>query len=120
MFSCPAYLPRDGRRDRMNVARIIIADDDELVVDIVRSALEARGHVVGSLSNGKYVKRVAEAKRPDLVILDCSMPEVCGMQALSELRSSEQVYSLPILVLTARRGTSDQDIAMQAGADDYL
>ena len=48
--------------------RIIIADDDELVVSIVRAALEQRGHIVGELSDGKLVKRVVELKRPDVVI----------------------------------------------------
>ena len=99
---------------------IIIADDDQLVVEIVRSALEARGHVVGDLSDGKLVKRVVELKRPEVVILDCSMAEVSGIVALKEIRASASASKTPVLMLTARRGQADEGIAWVAGADDYL
>ena len=98
---------------------VIIADDDELVVDIVRTALEARGHVVGRLDDGKPVRDVVELKRPDVVILDCAM-EVSGIVALKEIRASEWAYATPVLILTARRSTADEEIAWSAGADDYL
>ncbi len=98
---------------------VIIADDDELVVDIVRTPLEARGHVVGRLNDGKPVRNVVELKRPDVVILDCAM-EVSGIVALKEIRASEMAYDTPVLILTARRSTADEEIAWSAGADDYL
>ena len=98
---------------------IIIADDDELVVDIVRTALESRGHIVGGLSDGKPVRNVVELKRPDIVILDCAM-EMSGIAALKEIRASDTVYATPVMILTARRGAADEDIAWGAGADDYL
>lgn len=99
---------------------VIIADDDELVVDIVRAALEARGHVVGGLSDGKPVRKVVELKRPDVVILDCAMAEVSGILALKEIRASDNAYATPVLMLTARRSVADEGIALAAGADDYL
>lgn len=99
---------------------IIIADDDELVIDIVRAALETRGHVVGGLRDGKPVRNVVELKRPDVVILDCAMEEVSGIAALKEIRASENAYATPVLVLTGRRSVADEEIALAAGADDYL
>ena len=102
------------------MARIIIADDDPLTVDLIRSVLEARGHIVGSLEDGSRVKQVVETKRPDLLILDCSMPQVSGIQALRELRTSLPGYETPVLVLTGRRSLIDEDIAWKAGANDYL
>lgn len=98
---------------------IIIADDDELVVEIVRAALEARGHVVGGLSDGKPVRSVVELKGPEVVILDCAMG-VSGIVALKEIRASEKSYATPVLMLTARCGAADEEIAWSAGADDYL
>jgi DNA-binding response OmpR family regulator len=98
---------------------VIIADDDELVIDIVRQALEARGHVVGALSDGGPVRNVVELKRPDVVILDCSMEQVSGITALKEIRSSKASLT-PVLVLTARRSATDENIALGAGANDYL
>jgi DNA-binding response OmpR family regulator len=102
------------------MARIIIVDDDELVVEVVRNALEARGHIVGALTDGKPVKNVVEFKKPDLVILDCAMPELPGVEALREIRSSLTAYATPVLMLTGLRGKTDEEIAMRAGADDYL
>lgn len=99
---------------------VIIADDDELVVDVVRAALEARGHVVGGLSDGKPVSTIVELKRPDVVILDCTMEEVSGIVALREIRASPTAFATPVLILTARCGAADEEIAWQAGADDYL
>lgn len=99
---------------------VIIADDDELVVDIVRATLEARGHIVGGLSDGKPVSKIVELKRPDVVILDCTMEQVSGIVALRQIRASATAFATPVLILTARCGAADEDIAWQAGADDYL
>ena len=102
------------------MALILIADDDELVVEVVREALTARGHVVGALDDGVRVKAVVELKRPDLVILDCSMPELPGVEALRQIRSSTICYATPVLMLTGRRSKADEEIALRTGADDYL
>ena len=105
---------------RRFVALILMADDDELVVEVVRAALGARGHIVGALNDGTSVKQVVELKRPDLVILDCAMPETTGVQALREIRMSDSGFATPVLMLTARTSQADEDIAFRAGADDYL
>lgn len=102
------------------MARIIIADDDPMTVDVVRGALEQRGHIVGALEDGTDVRKVVEMKRPDLVILDCMMPKTSGMAALRDLRTAPGGYDTPVLVLTGRRSLSDEGIAWEAGADDYL
>ena len=102
------------------MALILIADDDELVIDVVRAALEARGHIVGGLNDGTSVRQVVELKRPALVILDCSMPELTGVEALRQIRMSTKVYATPVLMLTARTSQADENIAVRAGADDYL
>lgn len=102
------------------MALIIIADDDELVLDVVRFALEGEGHVVGVLHDGTDVKKVVELKQPDLVILDCLMPGRSGVDALRDLRGSQIAYKTPVLMLTARAGRTDEGIALRCGADDYL
>lgn len=97
-----------------------MADDDELAIEVVRAALEARGHIVGGLNDGTSVRQVVELKRPALVILDCSMPETTGVEALRQIRNSTKVSETPVLMLTARTSQADEDIAFRAGADDYL
>ena len=76
--------------------------------------------IVGGLSDGKPVSKIVELKRPDVVILDCTMEQVSGIVALRQIRASATAIATPVLMLTARRGAADEDIAWQAGADDYL
>lgn len=102
------------------MALILLADDDPLVGLVVREALSARGHVVGLVENGVDAVRVVALKNPGLAILDCSMPEMNGIEALIRIRRSAAGYRIPILMLTARRGDADVEIAMRAGADHYL
>ena len=102
------------------MALILIADDDELVIEVVRGAFGARGHIVGAVDDGMAVADIVEFKRPALVILDCNMPEIGGIEALRQIRLLRIAYATPVLMLTVRRGESDEEIAMRAGANDYL
>lgn len=102
------------------MALILIADDDEIVVVVVRSALEARGHAVGAVDDGMPVMAILDLKRPNLLILDCVMPEMCGVETLRQIRLSPISYATPVLMLTANCGQGDEDIARRAGANDYL
>jgi DNA-binding response OmpR family regulator len=102
------------------MALILIADDDELVIDMVRAALCARGHIVGAVDDGMPVASIVDFKKPALVILDCNMPELSGIAALRQIRLSRTCFATPVLMLTACRGQADEDIAMRAGANDYL
>ena len=102
------------------MARIIIADDDELVTEIVRETLQAEGHIVGVVDNGADAWRAILAKRPDLVILDCNMPEANGIMVLREMRKRMDFADTPVLMLTGRRGKADVDTAMYEGATAYM
>ena len=102
------------------MARIIIAEDDEIVTDIVRDALTKAGHIVGVANNGADGLRAIQAKEPDLVILDCNMPELSGLLVLREMRNSATLYDTPVLVLTGRRDQRDVDLAYNQGANDYM
>lgn len=102
------------------MARIIIADDDEIVGEIACEALIARGHAAGVIANGRDALHVIRARKPDLVIMDCNMPEMNGLLVLRELRQSAEFCDLPMLVLTARRSDTDMDLAYHQGASDYM
>ena len=102
------------------MATILIADDDELVIEVVRQALEPRGHFVGAVDDGVPVLGLVEGRHPALVILDCGLPEVSGIEALCQIRGSNTCYDTPVLMLTGRRGEADEAIAMRAGANEYL
>lgn len=102
------------------MARIIIADDDEIIGELAREALMDGGHGVGVVTNGADALRAVRARRPDLLILDCNMPELSGVLVLRELRNSPALSDLPVMMLTGRRSTQDKDLAMFAGADAYV
>lgn len=101
------------------MARIILAEDDDVSAYMARSALEDRGHIVGVLPDGSRVLDVATTKKPDLLILDASMPNKGGLEALREIRAALG-WSMPVLMLTGRTSRDDEALAYKAGADDYL
>jgi DNA-binding response OmpR family regulator len=102
------------------MATIIMAEDDEIVSQVARDALSQAGHVVGIVDNGADALRAIQVKNPDLVILDCNMPELNGLLVLREMRKSLALYDTPVLVLTGRSSSSDKDLAYYQGANDYM
>lgn len=102
------------------MGRIILADDDELVASLVCDAFIAAGHAVGWLQDGRAALDVVRQRRPDLLILDCNMPEMSGILVLRELRRSPTLFDLPVLMLTGRQSDRDEEIVRYEGANDYL
>lgn len=99
---------------------ILVADDEELIVELICEALEPLGGTVERLGDGLEVIDLALLKRPDLIILDCSMPGLSGVDALRQLRASDECFSTPVLMLTGRRAAADEAIAKRAGANYYM
>ncbi|HEX8414943.1 MAG TPA: response regulator transcription factor [Sphingomicrobium sp.] len=102
------------------MARIIMAEDDEIVGEVVQDAMMSAGHALGLLTNGADALAVIQARRPDLVILDCNMPEMSGLLVLRQMRESPELCDIPVLMLTGRRSERDTEIAFYEGADDYM
>lgn len=102
------------------MARIIVAEDDEIVGQIVCDTLIASGHGVGLLTDGAEALRIICIKKPDLAILDCNMPGLAGVTVLRALRRSFNMCKMPVLILTARQSARDVELAMHEGADDYV
>jgi two-component system response regulator MtrA len=103
-----------------SVARIIYVEDDDLSGALVRDVLTQAGHLVGVIGHGTLAYETIAFKKPDLVILDRSLPGMQGMEILKRLRQTPETYLTPILMLTAKRGNALADEALEAGADDYL
>lgn len=102
------------------MARIIYVEDDDVAGELVRDVLTQAGHLVGVIGHGTLAYETIAFKKPDLVILDRSLPGMPGMEILKRLRQSPDTYLTPILMLTAKRGNAPADEAIEAGADDYL
>ena len=99
---------------------VLLVDDDPLVADIVGTCLNRAGYTLGVLTDGRGALEVIEFERPALVLLDCAMPFVPGIEVLRQIRASQPCFAVPVLMLTARDRAADRDIAMRAGATGYM
>lgn len=99
---------------------ILVVDDEEMIVELICAALEPLGCALEMLNDGAEVIDVVIERRPDLVILDCFMPGLSGVDALRQIRASEECFMIPVLMLTGRRSAADEAIAKRAGANYYM
>lgn len=102
------------------MARIIYVEDDALVGEIVQQTLSDAGHLVGVIPHGTLAFDTISFKKPDLVILDRSLPGMQGVEILRALRRLTALYLTPIIMLSAKGGEEHIDEAMEAGANDYV
>jgi DNA-binding response OmpR family regulator len=97
--------------------RVLVVDDEERIVSIVRAYLEKEGYRVLTARDGQEALTVFQRERPNLVILDLMLPTVSGWDVCRELRRTSDV---PVLMLTARDDDTDKIVGLEIGADDYI
>lgn len=102
------------------MAVILVADDDEIMVELARFRLEQDGHRVLVANDGQAAVTLARKYLPDLVILDSMMPVLTGPEVLFEIRHDPELAAIPVLMLTARKGEEDVVNALRSGASDYM
>lgn len=103
--------------------RVLVVDDDASVRTVVSWQLEADGFTVVEAPDGQRALDSIEGLRPDLVVLDLSLPGVGGLDVLRRVRAAERATAstaLPVIVLSGRDGETDRIIGLDFGADDYL
>ena len=100
--------------------RVLVVDDHQPTVQLIRSALEGMGLDVRAAGNGAEALLAVHEEKPDLVILDVMMPILDGFQTLKVLQETADTRDLPVIMLTAR--SSDIDVARgwRSGATSYL
>ena len=97
--------------------KILVVDDEDLLVKGIRFNLQNEGYDVITGSNGLEALVLTQSERPDLVVLDVMMPEMDGLTACSKIREFSNV---PIILLTAKVQDMDKLMGFEQGADDYL
>ncbi|MGB3482958.1 MAG: response regulator transcription factor [Mycobacterium sp.] len=100
-------------------ARVLIADDDVVVRDVVRRYLERDGLAVAVADNGTDALRMLGAERIDVAVLDVMMPGPDGLTLCRSLRQGGD-FSVPVILLTALGEEADRIAGLEAGADDYV
>ena len=97
--------------------KILVVDDEQKIVKVVRGYLEQAGFGVVTASDGQQALTVFRHEKPNLVLLDLGLPEVDGLDVARALRKES---SVPIIMLTARVEETDRLIGLELGADDYI
>ncbi|WP_226486522.1 response regulator [Streptomyces parvulus] len=99
------------------MTRVLVVEDDPRLVRALVLNMRARRYGVDAAPDGTTALRLAQARRPDVVVLDLGLPDMDGVDIIRTLRGWSRV---PILVLSARRASREKVAALDAGADDYI
>ena len=100
--------------------RILIVDDHEDNVEVLRARLEAWGYRTDTASDGEQALAAVRDTRPDLVLLDVMMPKIDGIEVARRVKSDEELRFIPIIMQTALDSTEQKVEGLEAGADDYI
>ena len=100
--------------------KIIIIDDEEAMLHLLRIELEAEGFIVFSALDGKAGLDLIEKNRPDLIILDVMMPDLNGYEILTRLKGNKSTKDIPVMMLTAKGLDGDIQKGLELGVDEYI
>lgn len=100
--------------------RILIADDEQSVRQLLELVLQAQGYEVTAARNGDHLIRLAQDSIPDLILVDLMMPGLDGYEAIRQLRNDTRTAHIPMIILTARSAPNDVVTGFETGADDYV
>ena len=100
--------------------RVLLIEDEPNIIEAVSFILSRDGWDVKTHSNGHDAIDAVRARAPDLVILDVMLPGKSGMDILRELRESDGLRDLPVLMLTARGQSRDREMAEKAGVNRFM
>ena len=118
MAAPPASLP--ASQPPSPKARILVVEDEEDLLELVRFNLAREGYQVQGLARGEEALRAVRAQPPDLLLLDLMLPGMDGLELCRLLRADEATRALPIVMLTAKGEESDVVAGLELGADDYI
>ena len=104
----------------MDKKRILIVDDEEDILNVLRFRLEANNYEVLSASDGQEGLNKARSMKPDLIILDLMLPKLDGYKVCRMLKFDEKYKKTPIIMFTARVQKSDEKTGYEVGADAYI
>jgi len=104
----------------MSKERILVVEDNMDTYELVHFILEKKGYETFLAVNGRDGVNAALKQKPDLIIMDMSMPEMDGWTATSLIKKDPQTSSIPLVALTAHALPGDRQRAMDAGCDEYI
>lgn len=99
---------------------ILLAEDNEATIETISDYLECKGYCLTIAKNGQEAINLAQTKKPQMILMDISMPEIDGLEAIRTIRTHPDLTKIPIIALTALAMTGDREKCFQAGASEYI
>lgn len=104
----------------MSDHKILIVDDEKLILISTRIVLESVGHGVVTAASGEEAIGKAKEENPGLILLDIMMPGIDGWETLSRLKEDPETKDIPVIIFTAREHSRGRQLAREMGAADYF
>ena len=101
------------------MAKILLVEDNEMNRDMLSRRLERKGFEVVMAVDGGQAVTMAESERPDLILMDMSLPVMDGWEATRRVKAADTTGHIPVIALTAHAMAGDREKALGAGCDDY-
>jgi two-component system, cell cycle response regulator DivK len=101
------------------VTRILLVEDNEMNRDMLSRRLSRHGFDVLIAENGEAGVDLAASEKPDLILMDMSLPVMDGWEATRRIKANPVTSRIPVIALTAHAMANDRDMALKAGCDDY-
>lgn len=100
--------------------KILVVDDEEHIIQLIKFNLEKNGYKVISANNGVDGLKAARSEMPQLVLLDLMLPLLDGYDVCREIRRDNNISNLPVIMITAKGEELDKILGLELGADDYI
>lgn len=107
-------------KNTMAKERVLIVDDEEDILELLKYNLNREGYKVVSASSGEQCLQKAASEKPDLIVLDLMLPGIDGLEVTKILKNDSNTLHIPIIMLTAKGEEADIVAGLELGADDYI
>jgi CheY-like chemotaxis protein len=102
------------------MAKILIAEDERDIRELITFTLQIAGHQVVAASNGEEAWQAAGRENPDLILMDVRMPRMTGYEACRKIKADPQTVSIPVAFLSAKGQDGEVQTGLEAGAAEYI
>ena len=102
------------------MAKILIAEDERDIRDLVAFTLRFAGHEVAAASNGEEAVQLAPKEKPDLILMDVRMPRMTGYDACRVMKADPNLRDIPVVFLSAKGQENEIQTGLEVGAEEYL
>ena len=102
------------------MAKILIAEDERDIRDLITFTLRFAGHEVTAVTNGEEAYQTAKKITPDLILLDVRMPRMTGYEACQKIKEDENTGHIPVVFLSAKGQETEVETGLNAGAAEYI